>query len=212
MEDKELQEMFAAKRTVEANRRRQEELRNMLSATAAPKSRRLWPVWALSAAACLALLLITLPVLLRSETAAPLLVATATELPTPAETDSTSITSKSSTTSTTSITSKTSTTKKARKAQATPTLLASVEPEEQHREETQEEPLLAQETLPTPSTVQEAVPEESPRIHRRTSTQMICSNCNINNVPSPSTTLQDFLAATFGTEASTPFTLKTIEF
>lgn len=201
--------MFAAKRTVEANRRRQEELRNMLSATAAPKSRRLWPVWALSAAACLALLLITLPVLLRSETAAPLLVATATELPTPAETDSTSITSKSSTTSITSIT---STTKKARKAQATPTLLASVEPEEQPREETQEEPLLAQETLPTPSTVQEAVPEECPRIHRRTSTQMICSNCNINNVPSPSTTLQDFLAATFGTEASTPFTLKTIEF
>lgn len=206
MEDKELQKMFAAKRTVEANRRRQEELRNMLSATAAPKSRRLWPVWALSAAACLALLLITLPVLLRSETAAPLLVATATELPTPAETDSTSITSKSSTTSITS------TTKKARKAQATPTLLASVEPEEQPREETQEEPLLAQETPPTPSTVQEAVPEESPRIHRRTSTQMICSNCNINNVPSPSTTLQDFLAATFGTEASTPFTLKTIEF
>ena len=41
---------------------------------------------------------------------------------------------------------------------------------------------------------------------------MICSNCNINNVPSPSTTLQDFLASTFGTEASTPFTLKTIEF
>ena len=209
MEDKELQKMFAAKRTVEANRRRQEELRNMLSATAAPKSRRLWPVWLGSAAACITLLLIALPMLFRSETAAPLLVATATELPTPAETDSTSITSKSSTTS---ITSKTSTTKKARKAQATPTLLASVEPEEQPREETQEEPLLAQETLPTPSTVQEAVPEESPRIHRRTSTQMICSNCNINNVPSPSTTLQDFLAATFGTEASTPFTLKTIEF
>lgn len=209
MEDKELQKMFAAKRTVEANRRRQEELRKILSASTAPKSRRLWPVWLGSAAACITLLLITLPVLLRSETAAPLLVATATELPTPAETDSTSITSKSSTTS---ITSKTSTTKKARKAQATPTLLASVEPEEQPREETQEEPLLAQETLPTPSTVQEAVPEESPRIHRRTSTQMICSNCNINNVPSPSTTLQDFLAATFGTEASTPFTLKTIEF
>lgn len=201
--------MFAAKRTVEANRRRQEELRNMLSATAAPKSRRLWPVWLGSAAACITLLLIALPMLFRSESPTPLVVAEASELPTPAETDSTSITSKSSTTS---ITSKTSTTKKARKAQATPTLLASVEPEEQPREETQEEPLLAQETLPTPSTVQEAVPEESPRIHRRTSTQMICSNCNINNVPSPSTTLQDFLAATFGTEASTPFTLKTIEF
>lgn len=209
MEDKELQKMFAAKRTVEANRRRQEELRNMLSATATPKSRRLWPVWLGSAAACITLLLIALPMLFRSESPTPLVVAEASELPTPAETDSTSITSKSSTTS---ITSKTSTTKKARKAQATPTLLASVEPEEQPREETQEEPLLAQETLPTPSTVQEAVPEESPRIHRRTSTQMICSNCNINNVPSPSTTLQDFLAATFGTEASTPFTLKTIEF
>ena len=46
MEDKELQELFAAKRTAEANRRRQEELRRLLEASAAPKTRRLWPVWA----------------------------------------------------------------------------------------------------------------------------------------------------------------------
>ena len=155
MEDKELQKMFAAKRTVEANRRRQEELRNMLSATAAPKSRRLWPVWLGSAAACITLLLITLPVLLRSETAAPLLVATATELPTLAETDSTSITSKSSTTS---ITSKTSTTKKTRKVQVSPTLLASAEPEEP-QSEPKSEPVLVNE--PEPKPMETVKPEDS---------------------------------------------------
>ena len=36
MENKDLQELFAAKRTTEANRRRQAELRRKLEATAAP--------------------------------------------------------------------------------------------------------------------------------------------------------------------------------
>ena len=62
MENKELQELFAAKRTTEANRRRQEELRRKLEASAAPaapaKSRRLWPVWAGAAAASIALLIV----------------------------------------------------------------------------------------------------------------------------------------------------------
>ena len=87
MEDKELQELFAAKRTVEANRRRQEMLRQLIEARAteeaspAPrKVRRLWPVWACAAAAAVALLLIMLPALFSQEDAAPLLVAE-TEVP-----------------------------------------------------------------------------------------------------------------------------------
>ena len=206
MENKELEELFEAKRTVEANRRRQEELHKMLSATAAPKSRRLWPVWALSAAACIALMLITLPSLFRSKNATPLLVAEATEIPAPKEEPDTN------TTRETRITSKTKNTRNTRTTRTAAILLASAEPEEILQEEPQEEPLFAQDPLPTPLPIPEETSEEAPRIHRRTSTQMVCSNCNINNVPSPSTTLQDFLATTFGTETNTPFTLKTIEF
>ena len=203
MEDKDLQEMFAAKCTVEANRRRQEELHKMLSATAAPKSRRLWPVWALSAAACIALMFITLPSLFRSKSATPLLVAETTEIPAPKEEPDTN------TTRETRITSKTRNTRTTRTAT---TLLASAEPEEILQEEPQKESLLAQEPLPTPLPIPEETSEEAPRIHRRTSTQMVCSNCSINNVPSPSTALQEFLAASFGTATNTPLTLKTIEF
>ena len=54
MENKELQELFAAKRTTEANRRRQEELRRMMVVESGKRkvesSRRLWPVWAGAAA------------------------------------------------------------------------------------------------------------------------------------------------------------------
>jgi len=85
MEDKELQQLFEAKRTVEANRRRQEKLARMIQAESEKMkvgSRRLWPVWVLSAAACLALLLITLPMLFHSETVAPVQVAQ-TEVPSP---------------------------------------------------------------------------------------------------------------------------------
>jgi len=79
MEDKELQELFAAKRTTEANRRRQEELRQLLGNQAAPKSRRLWPVW-VGAAAASVLLLIALPPLFRQPESTPLLVAQADSL------------------------------------------------------------------------------------------------------------------------------------
>ena len=62
MEDKELQELFSAKRTVEANRRRQEELRRMLK----KHDRR--PLG-------IAAVLITLPALFRTESVTPLQVA-----------------------------------------------------------------------------------------------------------------------------------------
>lgn len=87
MEDKELQELFAAKRTVEANRRRQEALRQLIETRAAKevtpaprKVLRLWPVWACAAAAAIALLLIMLPALFNQEDPEPLLVAE-TEVP-----------------------------------------------------------------------------------------------------------------------------------
>ena len=77
MEDKELQELFSAKRTVEANRRRQEELRRMLKKH---DRRPLWPVWAGAVAAGIAAVLITLPALFRTESVTPLQVAE-TEVP-----------------------------------------------------------------------------------------------------------------------------------
>ena len=75
MEDKELQELFEAKRTAEANRRRQEELRRLIESKAAPKSRRLWPIWTGSIAAGLALLLLTLPALFNQEDSTPVQMA-----------------------------------------------------------------------------------------------------------------------------------------
>lgn len=80
MEEKELKQMFEAKRTAEANRRRQAELARLIEAQGAPKSRRMWPVWAGAAAASVALLLVTLPLLMRSEATEPVLVAQ-TEVP-----------------------------------------------------------------------------------------------------------------------------------
>ena len=85
MEDKELQELFAAKRTTEANRRRQEELRRLIEAQEAPRTRRLWPVWSGAAAAAVALLLLVRPLMQpTAEGTAPTLVAQ-TEVPAPSE-------------------------------------------------------------------------------------------------------------------------------
>lgn len=202
MEDKELQELFAAKRTVEANRRRQEELRKLMAASATPKSRRLWPVWALSAAACLALLLIALPMLFRSETAEPVLVAEATEIPTPKEAPDTNIATATSKTKTSRIS---RTSRKAATTPNTPLLVAEAE-------EPQPEPVPFVEQQPVEQEEPEEIIDNSPRIHRRTSTQMVCSNCNINNVPSPRYDFQQFLADAFGTGSCAPITLKSIEF
>ena len=79
MEDKELQALFDAKRTVEANRRRQEELTAMIAGKAR-RTHPLWPVWAGAAAASVAILILALPALFRTESAAPIEVAH-TEIP-----------------------------------------------------------------------------------------------------------------------------------
>lgn len=193
--------MFAAKRTVESNRRRQEELRRML----APKSRRLWPVWVGAAAACLALLLITLPMLFQSETAAPMMVAE-TDIPTVAEPEEIPLPEE------TIVPKKTLEPQKNLKSFET---LKSPEPTAPTMEiaETIEEPVvIITEPEPIKTEVSEEPIDNSPRIHRRTSTQMVCSNCSINNVPSTNTAFQNFLAATFGSTANTSLPLKTIEF
>ncbi len=211
MEDKELQELFAAKRTAKANRRRQEELRRLLEASAAPeathKTRRLWPVWASAAAAALLLLLITLPALFRQPEAAPLLMAR-NETPSLAPQDG-------------KIAPKEMPAEK-QKATKRKTMAKTVTREaEYYAEKNTPEPdtVIATKTEPTVVPIVLSKPIETPlasndepRIHRRTSTQMICSNCDISNVPSPNTAFQNFLAATFGTEPRTPLTLTNIEF
>ncbi len=80
MEDKELQELFDAKRTVEANQRRQEQLAAMIGAKASPKSHRLWPLWVTSAAAGIALLLMTIPSLFSRQETDTMIVAQAPDI------------------------------------------------------------------------------------------------------------------------------------
>ena len=81
MEDKELQELFDAKRTVEANRHRQEELRRLVTARATKRNKKrktmmLWPVWTGAAAAAVALMLIIRPLLMEHDNVEfPMLVA-----------------------------------------------------------------------------------------------------------------------------------------
>ena len=74
MEDKELQELFAAKRTAGANRRRQEELAAMIAGKT-KRTRPLWPVWAGAAAASIAILIFALPALFRTENSMPVEIA-----------------------------------------------------------------------------------------------------------------------------------------
>ena len=74
-----MQELFAAKRTVETNRRRQEDLAALIDSKTR-RTRTLWPLWTASAAAAIALLIVTLPSLFSSREATPSQMAQA-ELP-----------------------------------------------------------------------------------------------------------------------------------
>ena len=216
MKDKELQELFVAKRTVEANRRRQEELRRMMEAESGKRnvesSRRLWPVWFGAAAAAVLLLLIALPTLFHRPESTPLMVAQIDSLPPipikdtmPEERVSRPLPGRGG--------QRPGGVKKEQQQE-----LAVATDEDTHPYPSQEGTADAVTIHPVQVADQPfamAIDEptvNTPRIHRRTSTSMVCSNCRINNVPSPSTVLQDFLAATFGTESNTPYTLKNIEF
>ena len=209
MEDKELQELFAAKRTAKANRRRQEELRRLLEASAAPeathKTRRLWPVWASAAAATLLLLLITLPALFRQPEAAPLLMAR-NETPSLAPQDG-KIAPKEMPAEKQKATKRKAIAKTVTKEAEYYAEENTPEPDTVIEPETTVAPIAQPEPIETP-----IASNDEPRIHRRTSSNMVCSNCSITNVPTESTALQNFLVATFGAETLPPLTLKNIEF
>ena len=172
MEDKELQELFAAKRTVEANRRRQEALRQMIEAhadgEAAPmprKVRPLWPVWTGAAAAVVALLLLTLPALFSHEEAAPTLIAE-TEVPEVRVVEETSPSSL------------TSPARKARNTREVKEATPQARPEEEVLPEATPslpEPVIEE----APATEEAVLPMETvapaPRVMRRTSTLIACT-------------------------------------
>lgn len=201
MEDKELQELFAAKRTTEANRRRQEELTRMINAKA-KRTRPLWPAWAGAVAAGIAVLLLTLPALFRTEATAPVLVAQ-TEVPevtilpetTPEEVPAPSTRQKA-----------------VRKAETVET----IEEIEAIEAIDNTEPIESIESTHSIETIQPTEPvPTAPRVHRRSSTLLACTEgCTIITVPdSPqnhSTDIQQLLAAAFGS-SNEPLTLKTFE-
>ena len=167
MDDRELQELFAAKRTIEANRRRQEELRRMIEAQAAPKSRSLWPVWAGAAAACIAVLLITLPALFGSESEKPAVVAEA-------EVPEVVIQHKTTPEAPTSPSTKQKATKKAE----TIVTMKKIETIEEIETMDNTEPIESVEPIHSIETIQPSAP--SPRVMRRTSTLLACTEgCTI---------------------------------
>lgn len=212
MENKELQELFAAKRTTEANRRRQAELRQQLEATAAPtaqaKTRRLWPVWAAGIAASIALVLLTVPGLFRRAGEQPVLVAEAGEAIEAIDTIEAIETIE---------TIETINPKPAKTYHSTATALAAAEEApllEPETKETEagEEPATATIEVPAIELADNATPEppasNAPRIHRRTSTSMVNSS-NIETIQPMPSDFQNFLANAFGTETDTPFNLTT---
>ena len=199
MEEKDLQQLFDAKRTTEANRRRQEELHRMMEASATPK-RRLWPVWTASIAASIALILITMPLLFRQPDNTPLLIAQTDTIPLqPTHDTDTSIYVPTKPTAVHAAVSRRASTQPAIEQLAMAAPL--VEPMEEPAPAVEEEPF-----VPTEEPV-----NNSPRIHRRTSTRMV----NSKNVVTVNTEIhipQDFLASLFGSETNAPVSVKTIEF
>lgn len=206
MENKELQELFAAKRTTEANRHRQAELRRQLESAAAPaKSRRLWPVWAGSIAASIALVLLTMPSLFRRAGEQPVLMAEAGEAIEAIDTIEAIETIE---------TIETINPKPAKTYHSTATALAAAEEEALPDLETEtEEPTTPTIEVPAIELADNATLEppasNAPRIHRRTSTSMVNSS-NIETIQPMPSDFQNFLASAFGTETDTPFNLTTI--
>jgi len=209
MENKELQELFAAKRTTEANRRRQAKLRQQLEAATAPaapaKSRRLWPVWAAGIAASIALVLLTMPSLFRRAGEQPVLVAEAREAIEIIDTIENIGTIE------------TINPKPAKTFHSTATALAAAEEAPMPEPETKGTEAVEEPTTPTievpaielaDNATLEPPVSNAPRIHRRTSTSMVNSS-NIETIQPMPSNFQNFLANAFGTETDTPFNLTT---
>lgn len=206
MEEKELQQMFEAKRTAEANRRRQAELARLIEAQGAPKSRRMWPVWAGAAAASVALLLVTLPLLMRSEATEPVLVAQ-TEVPAvdapPATSDLQPPTSPLQPPTSAA-------------PQGEPARMARTQPSAAEAPVVEEEAPAEEEAAPdpveTPAEIHVAEPKPAeapkPRIHRRASTRMVSVQSARRKEGGAASQL---LAGMLGTEESEPLSLKEFE-
>ena len=208
MENKELQELFAAKRTTEANRRRQAELRQQLEAATAPaaqgKTRRLWPVWAAGIAASIALVLLTMPGLFRRAGEQPVLMAEAGKAIEAIDTIEAIETIE---------TIETINPKPAKTFHSTAAVLAAAEEEALPGLETEtEEPKIPTIEVPAIELADNATPEppasNAPRIHRRTSTSMVNSS-NIETIQPMPSDFQNFLTDAATTETDTPFNLTT---
>lgn len=204
MEDKELKQLIDAKRTTEANRRRQEQLARMIEAEGAPKSRRLWPIWAGGIAASIVLGLMTLPVLMRSEATEPTLIAQ-TEVPAVAEEDpvieepAPAPQPKPGTA-----------TRTRRAATAKPIALKEEAEESESTSEMLPEstPTVIEKTVSAPAEAPTPAAPPKPRIHRRTSTRMVSVQ---EARRKEGGTASQMLAGIFGPEESSPLTLKTID-
>ena len=182
MEKNELQELFTAKRTVEANRRRQEQLTAMIGSHT-PKARPAWPIWAASVAAGIAVLLMLTPTIFRHKTTEKQLIAQAQDiLPENIEInkENPNPTRKTSSTSPTinfSPTRKTSSTSPTRTSSPTsPTKAPSPEPPTSPAVEK------VQRTDTTLPIQQQPSPPPQKRVPRRTSTRMVSTGNAATNV------------------------------
>lgn len=213
MNDKELEQLFEAKRTAEANRRRQEELTRMINAKA-KRTRPMWPAWAGAVAAGIAVVLITLPVLFNTANDTPMLVSNTTfpQSEKPAHTVSSPKLGEGDrpqdgrgVCQTTS-------------KHTPPTTLRAATPSnlEGEQADTIEEPIIIVEPEPIETAEPEEIINIAPRVHRRSSTLLACTDgCNIITVPedsqTQSTDLQQLLAEALGSRNNEPLTLKTFE-
>ena len=213
MNDKELEQLFEAKRTSEANRRRQEELARMINAKA-KRTRPLWPAWAGAVAAGIAVLLLTLPALFRTSNDTPMLASNTTfpQSEKPAHTISSPKLGEGDRPQGGGGVCQTT------NKHTPPTTLRVATPSNLEGEPADaiEEPILIVEPEPMEPEETEEIINIAPRVHRRNSTLLACTDgCNIITVPedsqTQSTDLQQLLAEAFGSKNNEPLTLKTFE-
>ncbi|MBR5093281.1 MAG: hypothetical protein IKX32_07415 [Bacteroidales bacterium] len=213
MNDKELEQLFEAKRTSEANRRRQEELARMINAKA-QRTRPLWPAWAGAVAAGIAVLLLTLPALFRTSNDTPMLASNTTfpQSEKPAHTISSPKVGEGDRPQGGGGVCQTT------NKHTPPTTLRVATPSNLEGEPADaiEEPILIVEPEPMETEEPKEIINIAPRVHRRNSTLLACTDgCTIITVPedsqTQSTDLQQLLAEAFGSKNNEPLTLKTFE-
>ena len=213
MNDKELEQLFEAKRTSEANRRRQEELARMINAKA-QRTRPLWPAWAGAVAAGIAVLLLTLPALFRTSNDTPMLASNTTfpQSEKPAHTISSPKLGEGDRPQGGGGVCQTT------NKHTPPTTLRVATPSNLEGEPADaiEEPILIVEPEPMETEEPKEIINIAPRVHRRNSTLLACTDgCTIITVPedsqTQSTDLQQLLAEAFGSRNNEPLTLKTFE-